>query len=133
MRSLKFPYTVHKGIAIPYIPLSLKIKDRWRRFWAFVDSGATFSIFKASEIEDLPFDFRQGERVNVQVGDGGFIPVYLHKTTMSLNEYTFPVTVGFSARLGVEFNLLGRKDVFENFDVTFSDSKREIIFTPVKT
>lgn len=129
MRVIKFPYTVHKGISIPLIPLSLRINKTWRRFWTFVDSGATFSIFKVSEIEDLDFDFRKGKLVNVQVGDGGFIPVYLHKFDMILDTYKLPVTVGFSNRLGVEFNLLGRKDIFEVFDVTFSDSKGEISFT----
>jgi hypothetical protein len=129
MRAITFPYTVHKGVAIPYIPLTLKINHTPRRFWAFVDSGATFSIFKASEIEDLKFDYRSGRRTNVQVGDGGFIPVYLHRLEMTLDQMSFSATVGFSARLGVEFNLLGRKDVFELFDVTFSDSARQITFT----
>lgn len=129
MRSLKFPYTVHKGLSIPYIPLTLKIGKTPRRFWAFVDSGSTFSIFRVSEILDLDFDYRRGKRVNVQVGDGGFIPVYLHKLEVSLDDVRFPATVGFSNRLGVEFNLLGRKDIFEMFDVTFSDSANEIIFT----
>lgn len=128
MRSLKFPYTVHKGLTIPYIPISLKIGKTWRRFWAFVDSGATFSIFKASEIADLDFNYQSGKLVNVQVGDGGFIPVYLHKLEIALDDIQFPATIGFSNKLGVEFNLLGRKDVFEVFDVTFSDSKGEITF-----
>lgn len=131
MRAITFPYTVHKGLAIPHIPLTLKINHTPRRFWAFVDSGATFSIFKASEVDDLDFDYRSGQPVNVQVGDGGFIPVYLHRLKMTLNEISFSATVGFSARLGVEFNLLGRKDVFELFDVTFSDSNREITFTKI--
>lgn len=131
MRSLKFPYTVHKGIAIPYIPLSLKIRGEWKRFWAFVDSGATFSIFKASEVEDLGFHYKTGELINVQVGDGGFIPVYLHRLEIALDDFTFSATIGISPRLGVEFNLLGRKDIFELFDVTFSDSKREIVFSEV--
>jgi len=128
MRSISFPYTIHKGLAIPYIPLSLKIGKSWRRFWAFVDSGATYSIFRTSEVEDLNFDFTNGKLTNVQVGDGGFIPVYLHQLTISLDNFEFPAAVSFSSRLGVEFNLLGRKGVFEIFDVTFSDSRREITF-----
>lgn len=114
MRAITFPYTVHKGVAIPHIPLTLKINHTPRRFWA----------------EDLDFDYRSGQPVNVQVGDGGFIPVYLHRLKMTLDEISFSATVGFSARLGVEFNLLGRKDVFELFDVTFSDSSRKITFFP---
>lgn len=76
----------------------------------------------------MNFDYKKGKLVNVQVGDGGFIPVYLHKLVVSLDDFEFSATVGFSARLGVEFNLLGRKDVFEVFDVTFSDSRGEITF-----
>lgn len=131
MRSVKFPYTVHKGLSMPYIPLTLKIGKTPRRFWAYVDSGSTFSIFKVSEIVDLDFDYKKGKLVNVQVGDGGFIPVYLHKIEISFDDVDFPATVGFSNRLGVEFNLLGRKDVFEVFDVTFSDSKKEITFAKI--
>lgn len=132
MRSLKFPYTIHKGVTLPHIPLGLKIGKMWYRFWAFVDSGATFSIFKASEIEDLGFSYKSGRLVNVQVGDGGFIPVCLHELKMTLDNFEFLATIGFSERLGVEFNLLGRKDIFEIFDVTFSDSKKQITFVQVK-
>lgn len=128
MRSIKFPYTIHKGLAIPYIPLILKIGKTQRRFWTFVDTGATFTIIKVSEIEDLDFDYREGKLVNVQVGDGGFIPIYLHKLKMTLDDFTFTATVGFSNKLGVEFNLLGRKDVFHTFDVIFREASGEIIF-----
>lgn len=129
MRSIKYPYTVHKGFAIPYIPLTLKINKTLRRFWAYVDSGATFSIFKTSEVTDLDFNYKAGKLIKVQIGDGGFIPVYLHKLEMILDEFPFPITIGFSNKLGVEFNLLGRKDLFQIFDVTFIDRKSQITFT----
>lgn len=128
MRSIKFPYTIHKGLTIPYIPITLKIGKTQRRFWTFIDTGATFTIIKASEIEDLDFDWKTGQLVNVQVGDGRFIPVYLHKLEISFDDVKFLATMGFSNRLGVEFNLLGRKDVFEVFDITFSESSKEIAF-----
>src|SRR3989338_5848990 len=98
MRIIKFPYTLHRGISLPYIPISLKIGNQWRRFWTFVDSGSTYSIFKTSEIEDLDFDFKKGKLFNIQVGDGGFIPVYTHKLELNLDNYRFPATVGFSER-----------------------------------
>lgn len=79
MRSIVFPYAVHKGIKIPSIPLALKISGQWRKFWAFVDSGATFSIFKAEEVESFDFPWQKGSLKHVQVGDGSFIPVYLHQ------------------------------------------------------
>ena len=84
MRPVIFPYSVHKGIKIPNIPLILKISGKWRKFWAFVDSGATFSIFKAEEVEYLGFPWQKGKLRHVQVGDGSFIPVYLHQLLQEL-------------------------------------------------
>lgn len=129
MRSVTFPYVTHKRIKIPSIPLGLKISGEWRKFWAFVDSGATFSIFKAEEVESFPW--QRGELKHVQVGDGSFIPVYLHRLPLRLGNFEIKATVGFSARLGVEFNLLGRAGVFTDFDVTFSDSRQKVIFKKV--
>jgi len=66
----------------------------------------------------------------VTVGDGGFIPVYLHKLDVKVGDIPFKATIGFSERLGVGFNLLGRKDFFTHFDITFSDKTRILTFTP---
>jgi len=40
--------------------------------------------------------------------------------------------IGFSERLGVGFNLLGRKGIFEHFKVCFSDKERRITFQQMK-
>ena len=74
----------------------------------------------------------KGKLIHVQVGDGGFIPAYLHRLKMSLDDYTFPVMIGFSYKLGVEFNLLGRSGIFDRFDVTFSQSRGTITLVPPK-
>jgi hypothetical protein len=63
------------------------------------------------------------------VGDGGFIPVYLHKLDMQLGPKTFQATVGFSEKLGIGFNILGRTDVFDKFVVCFDDLKDYVSFT----
>jgi len=68
----------------------------------------------------------------VYIGDGSYIPVYLHKLTIRIGNVSFKATIGFSPRLGVGFNLLGRKDVFERFDITFSDAKKIISFLPLR-
>ena len=66
----------------------------------------------------------------VTVGDGSLIPVYFHILPVKISHVLFKATIGFSPRLGVGFNLLGRKNVFKRFDVTFSDSRRTVIFSP---
>lgn len=126
---IEFPYTPYKGRPAPIIPLSLIVHDQLVRVWAYVDSGAAYSIFKISEAEKAGLDYRAGKKLYIMVGDGSLIPVYLHKLEISIDEQRFQATVGFSEKLGVGFNLLGRADIFSKFTVCFNDQERKIIFT----
>ena len=67
-----------------------------------------------------------GERVYVQVGDGGFIPVYLHTVDVQLQRYRFSGRIGFSDHLGVRFNIIGRVPLFERF-VICSDARQGLV------
>lgn len=121
MHIIKFDYSFHKGEKVPIIPILLKGGQNWNKIWAFVDSGATFSIFGYKVAEWLELNIYEGRKIMVVVGDGGFIPVYLHRVGMKIEEFELQALVGFSDKLGVGFNLLGRKDVFETFKVCFDD------------
>ncbi len=113
---------------VPMIPIKLKGQDRWFEFWAFVDSGATYSIFACKEAEGLGIDIMQGRKTMVVVGDGSYIPVYLFNLPVSIGEIEFTAEIGFSERLGVGFNLLGRRDFFDIFRVCFSDMEGKVTF-----
>ncbi len=63
----------------------------------------------------------------VQVGDGSFIPVYLHDLEVQVGKHRMVVPVGFSDRLGVRFNLLGREGIFRYFKVCFDE--RDFVVT----
>ncbi|MEK6852489.1 MAG: hypothetical protein AABX59_01290, partial [Nanoarchaeota archaeon] len=58
------------------------------------------------------------------VGSGELIPVYLHNVSVRFAGKQFNATIGFSKRLGVEFNILGRKDFFERFIFCFNDKNK---------
>lgn len=131
MRVIKFPYTFYKNTAGPIIRISVKGKKEFEEIWVFVDSGATFSIFSFAEAEKLNIDPKIGEKCFVVVGDGSYIPVWKHKLLVKIGSKIIKATIGFSDRLGVGFNLLGREDIFEKFDVAFSDSRKEIVFSVV--
>lgn len=126
MSLVEFRYTKYRDMMVPMIPVRLKGLDRWFEFWAFVDSGATYSIFASREAEGLGIEMRQGEKRMVVVGDGSYIPVYLFKIPVNIVDTEFTAEIGFSDRLGVGFNLLGRKAFFEVFRVCFSDSEGRI-------
>jgi len=131
MRPITFPYiSLHGKCPAPIILLELKGPLGWKEMIAYVDSGASFSIFSINEASRLGIEYTSGKELMVTVGDGSFIPVYLHRLSVKISHISFKATIGFSPRLGVGFNLLGRKDIFEQFDVTFSDSRRTVAFSP---
>lgn len=64
----------------------------------------------------------------VVVGDGSFIPVFFVTLPVRLGEVVLQAEIGFSEKLGVGFNLIGRKDIFNTFKVCFSDEKKIVSF-----
>ena len=55
---------------MPIIPVLIKS----HKLWAFVDSGATFSILSIDDARRMGIDWENGRRQMIVVGDGSFIP-----------------------------------------------------------
>jgi len=127
MHSIEFNYARHRQRDIPLVPVSLRTGGKWSEVWAYADSGSFYSLFddKVAELPEL--NLLEGTKVLAVVGDGSFIPVYLHKVGMRLGPDEFSVKIGFSSKLGVGFNLLGM-DVFDRYRVIFHNSASKIIF-----
>ena len=49
---------------------------------------------------------------------------------MTIGNISFNAVIGFSQKLGVGFNLLGRRSIFERFVIVFDDNKKQITFIP---
>lgn len=124
MSLIEFPYTFHKGYSVPIIPVTISEHI----FWVYVDSGATFSIINAREAEDVGIQWRDGKKQMIIVGDGSFIPVYFHDLSIKIGKWEVTAPIGFSERLGVGFNILGRKGIFDYFQVCFNDHTRKVTF-----
>jgi len=118
-------------IRVPIITLAMRYGDRWYPVEGYVDSGATYSVFTEQVADRMGLDYRKGRKVFVQVGDGSFIPVYLHELEVQLGSYRLEVPVGFSDKLGVRFNLLGREGIFSHFTVCFDERNFVVTFSPV--
>jgi len=129
LHTIEFEYSLYKGLPVPLIPVEIKGKDGWHEIWVFVDSGATYSVFESKVADMLGIDFHSGKRLMIIVGDGSYIPVYFHKIGLKIGEIEIVADIGFSDKLGVGFNLLGRKDIFERFKVCFSDKENLVTFT----
>jgi len=124
---IEFPYTFHKQYLMPIIPLLIQ----GHKLWAFVDSGATFSIMNTDEARRIGIDWEKGRRQMIVVGDGSFIPTYFHDLPVQIGGYEIIAPIGFSERLGVGFNILGRTGIFDQFQVCFNDHARKVTFEKI--
>lgn len=127
---ITFPYKIYKGFACAIITFEIHGPKGWTGIDAYVDSGASFTILGIQESSRLRIDFEKGRRIFITVGDGSLIPVFLHNLPVRIGNITFKAQIGFSPKLGVGFNLIGRKDIFAHFDITFSDITKNISFLP---
>lgn len=127
MYSLEFSYALHRKRDVPLIPIGLRTGGKWREVWAYADSGSFYTIFDAQVAEILNITVPEGQRMLAVVGDGSFIPIYLHTVGMRIGEDRFAMKIGFSSKLGVGFNLLGM-DVFDRYRVIFDNRAKKITF-----
>ena len=126
---MRFQYQQRHGKFLPIIPIKLKsVVGEWITFDAFVDSGASYTLFTAEIGEILGLDVENGEKIYVTVGDGSLITVYLHELEVKIGEKTFKATIGFSKQLGIGFNIIGRKDFFEKFKICFDERAKIVEF-----
>lgn len=133
MRIAKYKYTNYRNTKNPLVPLYVLGKDTWKVIWAYVDSGATYSIFSFWEARRLGLEPTHGERIEMIVGNGDRIWVYLFELKARLENMEFKTVIGFSGQLGSGFNLLGRKNVFEIFKICFDDSQGLLTFARGET
>ncbi|PKO20275.1 MAG: hypothetical protein CVU38_20965 [Chloroflexi bacterium HGW-Chloroflexi-1] len=109
-----FRYKPLHGRLSPMVTIGVKLGDTWYPTEAYVDS--------------VGFDYRAGNRIYVQVGDGSFIPIYLHDIEVQVGAERFVAKIAFSDKLGVTFNLLGRMGIFDRFKVCFNDRQGVLTF-----
>ena len=128
MAKVVFRYKPVRGQLAPLITFGLRIGDLWQAVEAYVDSGATYTVLHAQIAQAAGFDYRRGTLIYLQVGDGSFIPVHLHELELQIGPVRFPATIGFSERLGIASNLMGRFDVLSRFAVCFEEQRGFLTF-----
>ncbi len=94
---MKFPYVELRERLLPIVPVEVNDIE----FYAFVDSGASFSIFHSDIAEILDIKIEDGDKI-------------------------FTARIGMSRKLGIGFDIIGRKDFFDNFKICF-DEKNKIV------
>lgn len=133
MREWRFRYrpeTTRAGERI-YRPVArVWLRDltgEWRLFFPYVDSGADLSLFTRRDCALLGYDIRAGKPRRIGGVGGGALTLYVHRLPVRIGAAEFRADVGFSTRDDVP-QLLGRRDVFRQFRITFDERRRTTLF-----
>jgi len=90
------------------IPVMLRLGNAAARTDAYLDTGATFCVFKRSLAEPLGLEVETGEPLRLSTVTGSF-DAYGHMLTLETFGYSFDVTVYFAAHEAFTRNVLGRR------------------------
>ena len=128
---LTFPYLRKGKQYFPVVDVTLAVPKRPITIKALVDSGASFSVFRAEVLEYLGIPLTRGERLYLE-GIGGRILGYRHRVPARVGAARFLLTVVFSQELTVSFNLLGRDNFLHQFLITFDEQNRLVKLQPYR-
>ncbi len=132
LRPVEFSYLKDThGRAAPIVYLQVWTGNRWLYLQAYVDSGASWTIFHADVAELLGVHLKPKRERYMALGNGSVIPVFLRRVRVRFAGDEFTIPVGFSDVLRVGFNLLGRDGIFTRFAMCFNDRARVLTATPL--
>jgi hypothetical protein len=117
------------GRYAPIIYLQVWTGNRWVYLQAYVDSGASWSIFHVDVAQLLGINLKKAKRRYVSLGNGAVLPVYLQHVKVRFAGEEFATPAGFSDSLRVGFNLMGRAGFFDRFLMCFNDRARVLTAT----
>ena len=125
LKRLEFPYLKDSlGRHAPIVYLQVWTGNRWLYLQAYVDSGASWSVFHVDVAQLLGIKLNRAKRRYVSLGNGSVLPIYLQRIKVRFAGQEFLVPAGFSDALRMGFNLMGRAGFFDRFLMCFNDRAR---------
>jgi len=112
------------------LPL-LKLDFEGFSYVCLIDSGATISIMHADFGRELGLETENGEIFNCKGIDGVNMRTYIHKIEFSIKDYKCNIDVAFSDSFNFPQGLLGRKDFFDNFIISFHQNEGWFEIKPI--
>lgn len=122
----EFSYLKKDNHWFPVINIILTGPKRTRAFKALVDSGASYSVFRAEVGKRLGLEVEKGKPVYL-IGIGGRILGYLHRIKVRVGKESFLCKIIFSEEYTVSLNILGRDNFFLPFLITFNEKFRKVL------
>ena len=96
----------------------------------YIDSGADVTLIPQSFGELLGFKLKHGEKAEQVGGIGGKIPIVYRNVRIRIQNNVFKITAAWATTEQVP-PLLGRKDIFDLYHVTFKQNLQIVIFEAV--
>ena len=126
----EFPYLKDtQGRHAPIVYLQAWTGNRWLYLQAYVDSGASWSVFHLDVAQLLGIKLNKAKRRYVTLGNGSVLPIYLQRIKVRFAGAEFAVPAGFSDALRMGFNLMGRAGFFDRFLMCFDDRAKRLTVT----
>lgn len=117
-------------LGITYRPVGdFEIKTRfgWIPVLGYTDSGADITLLPRSFLYFLGVKFTEDEVKEIGGVGGGKVPVIVREVELIICKEVIGVKVAIALIKDIPY-LLGRKEVFDHFEVRFGDKKRATSF-----
>ena len=133
LRRVEFPYLKDaQGRYAPIVYLQVWTGNRWLYLQAYVDSGASWSVFHVDVAQLLGINLKKAKRRYVTLGNGSVLPIYLQHIRVRFAGQEFAVPAGFTDALRMGFNLMGRAGFFNRFTMCFNDRARVLTVSRIE-
>jgi len=106
------------------------IKDKnneWRAITMLVDSGADVSIISKSYGELFGHDLTKGRKIRLKGIGADEVVAYVHTMDMLIGKHEQNIEVAI-ANADLKVNILGRRNLFDLFEIQFRNKKQETWF-----
>ncbi|MBI5700768.1 hypothetical protein HZC34_02825 [Candidatus Saganbacteria bacterium] len=116
--------SVYRPVAEVYMKDKSKV---WRAINMYVDSGADISIMTKDHGELFGHDINKGKKIRLKGIGSGHINAYIHKMELLIGKHEIEVDVAIAENNEVP-NVLGRKIIFDLFEIQFKNIKKHTCF-----
>lgn len=125
MSHLTFTYIKNRPMLMAKLG---KDKTSARYFEFLIDSGADYTLIPKSAATILGIDYNKipNQKTKIETANLQSIQAKKIKLFFIINDIKFKIPVLISEEEGE--CLLGRKGIFENFNITFKEKDQEVIF-----
>jgi len=113
---LTFDSVYEYGTDAIILPVELQLADKTLRTDAYLDTGATFCVFRRELAIALGIDVESGIPLRIGTVTGSF-DAYGHSISLRTFDYSFDVTVYFAGHESFARNVLGRHGWLDQFQL----------------